>query len=624
MASCSSPSGESQNQDLMAVAVEIQRMLEASGYKPLPVSEIGKTLSMQSLMVLLQYAIGLLSVIEMHPKLFAIIEVDGGQMVSLKGVPWLGPRLPASEEAKVASGCAPPTECCGETPPSTGGIMQGIPRGKALEMMGELAEMPAVQEALQEVAGLLLATPTRTLLVSEIGSHIGQSTRGVLRSVKLRVAQLLQCFPNDFLLSGQGPATAVTFCHFELRAKFVPQPSVTELNNGRYYRLLKFSADITERYTGAKSTTVREVQAAKDAILFVDCRSDAERGVSIIPDSVPMSQVSDMQLEAPHLVVGFCCTGAVSAEWCEGMADSIWAYKIRYLAGGMAAWAHHSGSLVDPATSKPTTKVHCWLREVAPFFPVPGSGYEVLTDGVPASKDALAHPSSLRHARLRNLAWEVRLRYWPSVFCIEAADFKTQLDLGNGPNYLLVDCRTPEERQVSTIGAPGAMVISADELRRRAPEYISAYATIVTFCTIGGRSGTFCKRLVDDLVEFGQVSADQTDGLRRKIVNILGGMAAWLHVHGGLVDTMGQPTNQLHPWCRAFLDMFPLEDLDLVFDEFRPVPQDALSLIACKVDIGDAVEAVPQTFVQMCSVLPPEVINDSLTRAMQSCEGYED
>lgn len=122
---------------------------------------------------------------------------------------------------------------------------------------------------------------------------------------------------------------------------------------------------------------------------------------------------------------------------------------------------------------------------------------------------------------------------------------------------------------------PSPQVISADELRRRAPEYISAYATIVTFCTIGGRSGTFCKRLVDDLLEFGQVSADQTDGLRRKIVNILGGMAAWLHVHGGLVDTMGQPTNQLHPWCRAFLDMFPLEDLDLVFDEFRPVPQDA-------------------------------------------------
>mmetsp|Transcript_38736 Transcript_38736/g.109834 ORF Transcript_38736/g.109834 Transcript_38736/m.109834 type:complete len:633 (+) Transcript_38736:61-1959(+) len=632
MAVCIGGGGESRDQDLLSVAAEIQRMLEAGGYKPLPVTAIGKSLSMQSHLILLQNAMGLIGVIQSHHKFFKVTEIDGCHMVSMNGVPWLGPKLPPSGgQSSTEAKCAPDLGACGDPSAASGrggnAVLQGLPRGKALEMMGELAEMPALQNTLQEIARLLFVAPKKTLLVSEVGSQISQSTRSFLRSVKLRVAQLLQCFPNDFALSGQGPATAATYRHTDLKQKFAPQPSAMELNSGRYYRLLKLGADITERFEKARAITAREVQTTRSSILFVDCRSDAERAVSVIPNSVPAASVLDAALAEPQLVVAYCCVGAHSADWCEAQADGIWAYKMRFLAGGMAAWAHHAGNLVEPLKWSPTTRVHCWVRELAPFFPVASSGFEVvLTEApTPPPGDVFSRPSDMRHMRLRNLAWEVRLRYWPSVFCIEAADLQTQLASGSGNSYLVVDCRTPEERQVSTVAARGAVVISADELRMRALDYINAYSTIVTFCTIGGRSGIFCKKLVEELVEVGGYQDEgQADMLRRKVVNMLGGIASWLHTGGGLVDVQGQRTSLLHPWCQAFLDMFPLEGLELVFDECRPVPQDALSLIACKQACGDKQEAFPQRLLQMCSMLPPEVINDSLTRAMESCAGYED
>jgi len=627
-----SPGGENREQDLLCVAVEIQRILEASGYKPMSATDVGKALSMQSHMLLLQHSIGLLGVISAHQKLYKLTDVDGCQMVSLNGVPWLGPSLPpGASSGCTPSRCSPMSGACGD--PQAGiknsSIMQGLPRGKALEMMGELAEMPAVQVALHEIAQLLFVAPQRTLLVSEVGSRITQNTRSLLRSVKLRVAQLLQCFPNDFALSGQGPATAATYCHSELRAKFAPRPSIAELNSGRYYRLLKLGSDITERFDRAKSISCRDVHNSRSTMIFVDCRSEVERSISVIANSIPQSQVLEADLAEVQLVVAYCCVGAHSAEWCQAQADGMWAYKIRFLAGGVAAWAHSGGAFADPMTMQPVMRVHCWVKEMMPFFPVPGAGYDiVLTAGVPLlTREALVHPSDMRHARLRNLAWEVRLKYWPSVFCIEAADLKTQIALGHGPFYLLVDCRTLEERQVSTLAAPGSVVIPADELRRRAPEYVNAFDTIITFCTIGGRSGMFCKRLVDELIEYGHFPEERSEELRRKIVNMLGGMAAWLHNKGALVDCAGRPTYQFHPWCQAFLDMFPLEDLELLFDENRPVPHDALSLAACgsnATGAGENMDAMPQRLLQMCSVLPPEVINDSLTRAMQSCSGYED
>mmetsp|Transcript_144574 Transcript_144574/g.360358 ORF Transcript_144574/g.360358 Transcript_144574/m.360358 type:complete len:229 (-) Transcript_144574:183-869(-) len=228
----------------------------------------------------------------------------------------------------------------------------------------------------------------------------------------------------------------------------------------------------------------------------------------------------------------------------------------------------------------------------------------------------------MRHVRFQNLALEVRMRYWPSVFCLEAAELQKQCASASPPRYLLVDCRTPEERQVSTLAVQCLPMVSADEFRANAPQLLASYQTVVTFCTIGGRSGIFCKTLVDELVEAGYCT-DNPDILRRKIVNLLGGVACWLHIGGGLATPTGQATRRLHPWCRGFLDMFPVEGIDIVFDEWRPVPQDAVALVACKAASGEK-EAVPQKLLQMCNTLPPEVIKDSLTRAMQNCAGYED
>jgi len=624
---------EGSEQDMLLVAAEIQRMLEAAGYKPLPITQINKSLSMQSHMILLKCAIGLVSFVEMHQNLFKMSEIDGCQMVSTNGLPWLGPgQAPAG-----AAGASCPMKsskkhqqlptCSGEVTSAcaNNNIGQGgLLRGKALEMMSELAETSALQDALRDIASQLLQAPRQTLLVSEVGSKIEQVTRSFLRTVKLRVVQLLQCFPNDFQLTGAGPATQATYRHMELKLKYVPQPSVTELNNGRYYRLLKLSADATDSFTNAKAIAAREVMGSKNTILYVDCRSEAERRVSMIPNAVPADQMWESSMAAPQMVVAYCCIGAQAAEWCNEQAEAIWGYKIRYLSGGIASWVHHGGPLVD-AMGQQTTHVHCWVRELAHFFPVNTFGYEVvMPDNSESSMNVqlLANPSNMRHCRLRNLAWEVRLRYWPSVFCIEAEDLQAQLFNGNGGRYLMVDCRTGGERQVSTISAPGSAVIAAEELRQRALEFIQTYDKIVTFCTIGGRSGIFCKKLVDEILEVGY-PADRADELRRKIINMLGGIAGWVHTGGGLVDGAGRPTHRLHPWCSAFMDMFPIQGLELVFDEFSPVPQDAVSLIACKSACGDAT-AVPQRLLQMCSMLPPEVIDDSLTQAMQNCGSYED
>lgn len=656
------PSSACREQDLLAIAAEVQIMIECAGWVPLSVPLVGKQLSIQCHMFLLKHNIGLSDAVQSFPKLFRLQVVDNCPMVATVGIPWLGPPLPSKGHAgtngqnpqhqqqqqlphvpsAALSSCVPagyPNACM--SPPSSrnasqiGSLSSGMPRGKAIEMMGECAASPAVQAALGEIAFLLLqAQPPNgnTLLVSEVGSRLTASTRSVLRMMKIRVAQLLQCFPDDFALSGSGPGTSATYRSSEIRDSFIPQASGNDVNNGRYCRLLKLAADATDCYAGARGIGAREVQSQMQTILLVDCRSATERAVGVLPNSVCVTDITEADLLHPELVVAYCCIGARSANWAEKQSQGLWGYKLRFLIGGIAAWAHQDGTFVDPETETPTRHVHAWVKELVPFFPTGSSGFEAvfsadLCDGsdLPSPYAVLRQASVTRCARFQNLAWEVRMRYWPSVFCLEASDLQAKCANPNPtmrPNYLLVDCRTPAERQVSSL-MTGLPMISADEFRANALAFVNGYELVVTFCTIGGRSGIFSKKIVDEMLEAGMGTESV---LRRKLVNLLGGIAAWCHSKGPLMTPNGQPTEQLHPWCRAFLDMFPIEGLEIVFDETRPVPQDALSLVACKSASADQSEEnqVPQRLLQMCSTVPPEVIADSLNRAMQNCAGYED
>ncbi len=105
---------------------------------------------------------------------------------------------------------------------------------------------------------------------------------------------------------------------------------------------------------------------------------------------------------------------------------------------------------------------------------------------------------------------------------------------------VLVDVRTPDEQVVSMI--PGAITATEFEDNRRSYEG----ATVVTYCTIGGRSGKYAKGLVDAGV---------------KAFNLRGAILAWTHAGGDLVDTEG-PTRRVHVHGRK---------MNLTADGYEPV-----------------------------------------------------
>lgn len=91
---------------------------------------------------------------------------------------------------------------------------------------------------------------------------------------------------------------------------------------------------------------------------------------------------------------------------------------------------------------------------------------------------------------------------------------------------VLVDVRTPEEQAVSML--PGAITKDAFEADR------AAYAgrPVVTYCTIGARSGVYAKSL-------------QADGL--DVHNLRGSLLLWTFA-GGLLEHDGAPTKRVHTY----------------------------------------------------------------------------
>lgn len=91
-------------------------------------------------------------------------------------------------------------------------------------------------------------------------------------------------------------------------------------------------------------------------------------------------------------------------------------------------------------------------------------------------------------------------------------------------DVVLVDVRAPKEQAVSII--PGA--ITSDELAAN-PEACEG-KTLVTYCTIGHRSGLFAKKL-------------QASGHR--VFNLKGAILSWTH-DGRELENDGKPTRRVH------------------------------------------------------------------------------
>lgn len=104
-------------------------------------------------------------------------------------------------------------------------------------------------------------------------------------------------------------------------------------------------------------------------------------------------------------------------------------------------------------------------------------------------------------------------------------------DLQKSDGIVLVDVREPKEQAVSMI--PGAITAEAFA----AAEETYRDKTVVTYCTIGARSGVFA------------------DALRKKgfdVFNLKGSLLAWTHAGLPLTDANGQDTKRVHVYGKTW------------------------------------------------------------------------
>jgi len=125
---------------------------------------------------------------------------------------------------------------------------------------------------------------------------------------------------------------------------------------------------------------------------------------------------------------------------------------------------------------------------------------------------------------------------FPTVASISAEELveKHRMMDAADPSIVLLDVRPDDERQVSMI--PGAISIEAFETD--AEQYRDA--TVVTYCTVGVRSGYFAQEL-------------QERGF--DVLNLRGSLLSWAHEGGDLVDGEG-PTRRMHVYGRRW-DLAP-------------------------------------------------------------------
>ena len=128
-------------------------------------------------------------------------------------------------------------------------------------------------------------------------------------------------------------------------------------------------------------------------------------------------------------------------------------------------------------------------------------------------------------------AFESTMRNFPGVPTMSVEDAQVLQREGNA---VFVDVRSPEEQAVSMIDG----ALTAEDFTERMDEFQGK--KVVTYCTVGYRSGMLAQRL------------------RRKGVdayNLDGAIIGWVHGNGALVNGNG-PTKQVHVFGRKF-DLLP-------------------------------------------------------------------
>ncbi len=100
----------------------------------------------------------------------------------------------------------------------------------------------------------------------------------------------------------------------------------------------------------------------KRQFLILDVRSDEERRVSILPGATDLgSWRAHRRQWQGRPVLAYCTIGYRSGRYTRKLRrEGIEAYN---LAGGILAWAHAGGPVVDGRTGRPTHRVHVYGRK---------------------------------------------------------------------------------------------------------------------------------------------------------------------------------------------------------------------------------------------------------------------
>lgn len=120
---------------------------------------------------------------------------------------------------------------------------------------------------------------------------------------------------------------------------------------------------------------------------------------------------------------------------------------------------------------------------------------------------------------------------FPKVETIRPQDAHQALEQ-HPDDVVLVDVRTAEEQAVSRL--PGA--VTAAEFEAHPERYTGK--RLITYCTIGARSGTWAAKR-------------RSDGF--EVANLEGGLLGWAHAGYAFETPEGEPTHKAHthsrPWA---------------------------------------------------------------------------